>query len=315
MPGSYEKVNFAIRPAKCIERKMLCEAFQRLREFGPLERYRYIGFGSTYFADFILFHKVLGLRNMVSIEADRQNRRRFAFNKPFRCIRMRYGWSNEQLPELAWGTRSIVWLDYDYALDESVLADVRLLVSRLTSGSLAVFTVDARPPNPRSRPRDSLAEIRGRLPSRIPAEVGAADLDDWGTAKVYRQVIHNEVEQALSDRNGVLDVGHRLTYTQLFNFHYEDGAKMLTVGGLLHAKRHEPSFTRCNFDALSFLRTGDEPCVIEVPNLTYRELRHLDRQLPSEGIPRLRHPGIPRADVTRYSEWYRYFPTFAETEL
>ena len=32
MAGSYEKINYSIRPAKSIERKMMSEALQRLRE-------------------------------------------------------------------------------------------------------------------------------------------------------------------------------------------------------------------------------------------------------------------------------------------
>jgi hypothetical protein len=63
MAGSYEKINYSLRPAKSIERKMLCDAFRRLSAFGKVENYQYIGFGSTYFSDFSLFHKALGISN------------------------------------------------------------------------------------------------------------------------------------------------------------------------------------------------------------------------------------------------------------
>jgi hypothetical protein len=55
MSSSYRKINYTLRPAKNIERKMLCEAFHKLHPFGKVQNYRYIGFGSTYFSDFILF--------------------------------------------------------------------------------------------------------------------------------------------------------------------------------------------------------------------------------------------------------------------
>ena len=86
MPGTYEKINYSLRPAKSIERKMLGNAFRKLSDFGAVESYRYIGFGSTYFSDFILFHKALGIKHMISIERDRENEERFRFNCPFRCI-------------------------------------------------------------------------------------------------------------------------------------------------------------------------------------------------------------------------------------
>ena len=77
---SYEQVNYTIRPAKCVERKMMCEAFSRLSVFGSLKTYRYIGFGSTYFTDFTLFHRALDMNNMVSIEKDEEKAARFDFN-------------------------------------------------------------------------------------------------------------------------------------------------------------------------------------------------------------------------------------------
>ena len=129
MPGGYEIINYSIRPAKSIERKMLCEAFRRLSEFGSLDSYRYLGFGSTYFSDFALFYRLLGLRNMISIEKDAANSQRFEFNRPFRCIDVKFSHSNDALPTLPWNERTIGWFDYDDKLDAGLLADVHYLSS------------------------------------------------------------------------------------------------------------------------------------------------------------------------------------------
>jgi len=136
---SYRKFNYRVRPAKSIERKMLCETLLRLSFFEPIENYRYIGFGSTTFADFILFHKTLGIKDMISIEKRETDKVRFEFNKPFHCIDMRYGNSNEVLPSLAWQTKTIVWLDYDGFLTDSVLQDVAYTSMNLISGSNLAF--------------------------------------------------------------------------------------------------------------------------------------------------------------------------------
>lgn len=109
--SSYEKINYSLRPAKNIERKMLCETLQRLSFIQKLEKYRYIGFGSTYFSDFNLLHRLLGISKMISIEKDKKNKDRFEFNKPFSCIEMKFGSSNEVLPMLKWKEPSIVWVD------------------------------------------------------------------------------------------------------------------------------------------------------------------------------------------------------------
>ena len=60
MTASYRLIDYSLRPAKFAERRMLSEMFSRLKVFGSLESYRYIGFGSIWFTDCVLFHRALG---------------------------------------------------------------------------------------------------------------------------------------------------------------------------------------------------------------------------------------------------------------
>src|SRR5437588_11821501 len=90
MFGSGEKIDYNLRPAKQIERKMLCEAFRRLSAFDLIESYRYVGLGSFYFADFVLIHRLLGITNLVSIEAEGSKAQRFRFNRPYDCVKLRF---------------------------------------------------------------------------------------------------------------------------------------------------------------------------------------------------------------------------------
>ena len=50
----------------------------------------------------------------------------------------------------------------------------------------------------------------------------------------------------------------------------------------------------------------------EIPKLTYRELLHLDAQLPIDDIKILKAEAIPQKDLKRYAKIYRYFPNFME---
>src|SRR5690349_11519838 len=112
--GSYEHINYSLRPAKHVERKMLVESFRKLSEFDAIRNYRYIGFGSIYFSDFHLLHKSLGITNMLSIEKDEHNQSRFEFNSPFDCVDIKFGMSDAILPTLEWeNIPTIIWLDYD----------------------------------------------------------------------------------------------------------------------------------------------------------------------------------------------------------
>jgi hypothetical protein len=312
MPGSYESINYGLRPAKNIERKMLCETFRRLVEFGRVESYRYIGFGSAFFSDFSLFHKSLRIADNVSMERDTANRERFEFNRPYKCIKLEFGESNAILPSLTWDVRTIAWLDYDDKLNLGVLTDVAFVCANALPGSVLIITVNAHP--------DKLGKRVSSLKSRVgeeklPEGLSEARLGDWGTAEISRRVITNEIDVTINARNGGRAHGTRFLYKQIFNFHYSDGAKMLTVGGIIYDEGQSGFVEKCAFDNLDFVRTGEEPCAIEVPSLTIKEIRHLDKQLPCEDTHNLEAHSIPPRDIDRYAQIYRYFPAFVDAEV
>lgn len=99
--SSFRKINYSLRPAKHAERKMMGEIFRRAAAFSALETYRYVGLGSVWFSDFSLYHKMLGIGEMVSIERATGCKARFEANRPFN-IEMRFKPTTEALPELDW---------------------------------------------------------------------------------------------------------------------------------------------------------------------------------------------------------------------
>ena len=313
MASSYEKINYVIRPAKNVERKILCESFRKLTPFAPLEEYRYIGFGSTYFSDFSLLHKALGISEMVSIEKDEDNEDRFKFNRPYRCIKLEFGESNDVLPRLSWAEKTILWLDYDGTLDKNVLADIKFAVGNIASGSIVVASVNAMPPGNDKTRVEALVDLVGE--EKVPKDISPAQLSRRLTPVTLQRIINNEFLQSLSERNGGKRPGERTGYQQLFNFVYADGAQMLTVGGLLFSEDQREQVAACRFEEAPFVRSGEEHYKIEVPNLTYRELRHIDRQLPTHAPENIETDGIPPDDILKYSCLYKYFPMFAETEI
>src|ERR1035438_1696889 len=107
MPPSYRAINYSLRPAKAVERKMMGEAFRRLHPFQRIEDYRYVGFGSIYFSDFQAVHRTLGISDMVSIEKNVSAEACFEFNKPYRSIELIFGNSSVVLPKLPWDKPTI----------------------------------------------------------------------------------------------------------------------------------------------------------------------------------------------------------------
>ena len=316
---SFEKFNYTLRPAKSIERKMLVEVFGRFSALSPLPKYQYVGFGAISFKDFALVHQRLGVTDMTSIEKVVEGKKRFDFNRPYSCITIKWGDSAQVLPTLAWRKRSIVWLDFDKVLDAKKLGDIATVVTSVKSGSILAVTVDVDPDRVEKgpdMPALRMELLRGNVgDAKIPRGTKAIDLAKWGMGRVCRDIIHNEIVRALSDRNAPQPESGRLAYHQLFNFHYADKAKMLTVGGYFVDASEESRLPPAHFQDLDFISFDRDPYLIEVPVMTWREATYLNERLP-RSAPKVPHPKwLPDDERQRYGKVYRHFPTYLEAEL
>jgi hypothetical protein len=323
MSGSYRKINYDIRPAKSIERKMLCEALRKLIIFSDLTKYRYVGFGSTFFTDFLLIHKSLGLNHLISIEKEEDDKKRFEFNCPYRCVQLRFGDANDVLPTINWGKKIILWLDYDEPLKESMLTDIGTFISQAQTGSIILLTVEVNPdklPDKKGE-KSRYKQLTERIDKvKIPIDVEEKDLDNKNYPRVCYNIVNNEIDEVLSKRNGGLE--NKLIYKQLFNFYYQDSSPMLSIGGILYTENDDNKIEKCHFDKLDFIRLEKDkydPYKIDVPNLTFREMRCLDKMMPFNNISELKNKEKPafltKKMIEDYSKIYRYVPNFVEAEI
>lgn len=324
MAGSFRKIDYRLRPAKHVERLMLCDTFRRLR-FSALENYQYIGMGSVYFSDFGLFHRALGFKAMKSIEATDAPavQKRFEDNRPFSNIELLWGRSGAVLPGIDLRRKTILWLDYDGRLDLNVLNDLASVVARIESGSFLTLSVQCQPDRGEGAdgyestdedPSPLLAyatHVLGR--DRVDPKWKEIDLVGWGTARLFWEVLTNELQSTLTQRNGSR-IGDIIEAEQIVHFHYSDGAYMLTVGWLFFTSSERELFDKGAFPELDFYRPGLEPFKISLPLLTLKELRKLECQLPQRSnSPEL--GSIPPGDAKKFIALYRYFPNFATTSL
>ncbi|MGD9641394.1 MAG: O-methyltransferase [Elusimicrobiales bacterium] len=317
---SFSKFDYRVRPNKSTERKMLVDAFRRLSGFAPVEKYRYIGLGSTTFADFILFHKALNISDMISIEHRTEYEPRFEFNRPFECIDIKYGDSNKILPELKWDKKTITWLDYDGALTDAVLQDVAFLSAKCVSGSLMVITVNAsgyhqHPGQKYTKAEQGFKDKLGKqLAREVPSWATGINLQGDEMAKTYKRIIYDEVAARLRDRNGMAAPEEVIEFEPLINLVYRDGARMLTVGGIFFKHSEKDSFSKCQFAALDFI--GKELYEIQVPVITPRERHYLNQHLPKGALDKITEAiGLTKEEIYNYARSYRYSPSYAEIEL
>lgn len=328
--NSGRAVNYSVRPAKNMERKMIRDLFSRLQPFGELSDYFYVGFGAKYFVDFSLFHKQLHIRNMLSIEKDRANIERYEFNKPFSCIDMKHGQSNDILPGISYDRKILCWLDYDGLLKNSVLSDIATLLESVKSGSVFAISYNTQPyrmPELANRYGKDISDkklVLKELGCSIRSEMLPSDVPESGLAKqtvfskILRKVVFNQIDKTLTNRNAGLAEREKWKFSQIMYFNYQDGACMSTIGGVVYQEFDSEKFESCSFGSLDCYRSNDDAYSINVPNLTMREISRLQESMPlvNEYIDRGKLPDtiFPEQDILDFAKVYKYFPNFFEIE-
>ncbi len=320
MAGSFKKIDYRLRPAKAVERRMLAEAFLRLREFGAIESYRYVGMGSVYFSDFSVFFPACGFQSMISIEdcTDPTIQKRFDFNLPYGHIELCFQHSSQAIKDIDWTVRSVIWLDYDGSLDKSVLDDVSFLASKVTPGCLLAVSVNAKLDDEDQGTAPPLEVLVDRLgdKNKIPLSVvSEGRLRPKDVLPVYREIIDNEIKSALLDRNAGRPEAQRLEYRQILYFSYKDGAPMLTLAWVFMDSGQREIFAKCGFDKLTFYRDGELPFNIDIPLLTNAEMRAINRIKSTPGAEPQEPLPIPEREITKYLALKRYWPLVGNPEL
>jgi len=322
--SSFEKINYSLRPSKSIERKMIIPFLYKLTNFDELTNYHYIGFGSIYYIDFILFHKNLNIRRMSSIEYER-NESRAKFNLPYKCIELFSGTSNDKLVTIMSNdAKYIVWLDYDSPISDFTLDDIQTFIAKSTSGSLLMITlnVNSDDKDELNSKFDELFEYRKTkleekitIKSKIPQINNFKELNLKNLHKVYRKIIINEIEETLIKKNK-LQI-NRYKFKQIMNFRYSDGVQMQTFSFLIYQESDEEKYNMCKFDDLLTFRDNDEPYEIKSPHLTIDEIRKLNKILPLDTDQDISSVGIENTSfinaAKEYAEVYQYFPNFSES--
>lgn len=316
---TFDKINYSLRIAKGIERKMLSHCFQRLYSFDNLHNYRYIGFGATFFHDFKLFHRDLGISKMISIEVEEELKERFEFNKPNFCINMMYGSSFDVLPSIDWSEKTILWLDYDKWLKNDYLSDISTFFSSAQSGSVFLISLNGFIEQKEGANLTKREEIVAELgEKKIPVGLKDSDFNFKKLPSTLKKIVEQEIDRIMNIRNLSLD--DKFVYKPIFNFIYSDGVRMVTLGGVLHTQSDEAKFEDSNFASLDFINTDQSFFSIEPPILTVREMTLLNSQLPN-GIDEngqfidseVANPQIPLSSIKNYSQIYKFFPVFAES--
>lgn len=324
--SSTYRVQYDLRPCKQVERRMIVDALQRLAATGfAIADYQYTGFGSIYFVDFILFHKLLGLHALLSLERQLSLQRRVEFNRPFSCVDIKMVPASSEIPNLSRDRRHLLWLDYDGVMHKDFLSDIQSAVTVLTPGSILLVTVDVEPPEGHDYKEvdpdfDQLKDVLGpkqwkcyfEFHASAYLELGLSDADFGKSQLVVRST---EILRAAFNKH--ILVRSELEFLPMFNFVYKDSHSMLTMGGMIASRAEKREVKASSLSETAYYRNNfdSSPFEIKVPRLTRKERIYLDREMPCvEGwVPE--DFDLDAGETARYRELYRFLPAFAELLL
>ena len=328
--ASADHINYAIRPNKTVERKLVFETLAFLDPVYNFAEYQYIGLGSVWFVDFVLAHRYLSISDMISIEKDERLAARAKFNKPYACVNIELGESSLVLPFLSLEERQIlVWFDYDTSLDGPVLEDLSILCSRAKSGSLVIVTINAnkdRLPGKNgngsefSSDEERLRHFVGDfapdlIPQFLPKKAMQASQYPSTLASLIFQHMSRQVRKAGREDDRVLP---------LFNIAYKDSTQMLPVGAAIENKQYSNRTTEelIKLEAQKAIRrmSEDSQITIKVPPLTLKEKATLDQLMPCDTTPTedmVSQLGfrLKPSQIEAYHNFYRYYPMFGEITI
>jgi len=275
---------------------MVVDACRRLTGLADLQEFQYVGFGGLEFNDFVDVHNALGIQKMTSIERDTMLMHRVEFNKPYEGIALHMGEARDVLPLVDWSHLAITWLDYTEPLTRNIVRDVEYVVRASLPGSVVIATVQCHGD---SNIQARLKQLPVALEDLVPSGLTERDVQGWGVADIQREVLQSQA-------NSVAREAHNGGFRQLFNFQYADDARMLTWGGVVVAPNVERSVDACRFEDLRFVRTGERPLLLKIPDFTDREWQHFERAVGgATDMPPL-IAGIKRQEVREFAEIYRW---------
>lgn len=312
MSDSGRQINYQSRPAKCVERKLLCELLEKFNTPIPIHNYRYIGFGSFYFSDFVLFHNTLHIDTMISIEKS-ENQERYLFNKPYKCIDLLFCDADEALQKRIdfseAKTKDIIWLDYDDGFQGSMVRDLINASHRVTSGSFVFSTFN--PSIPKDGDGNRLPFLRENFEGYLPS-ISEKEITPESLPMIIYNIIDSAIQKATYTRN-IMEAIPVYAHS-IFFIKYKDGATMLTVG-YYYASEEDWALVKDHLQEIPWVATAETPCNLTIPNLTRSEIRELNRCLPGDDSKSIQQslPFLTISDIEKYSEVYKYYPNFSDS--
>ena len=333
----YSKPFYHLRPNKFIDRHLFIQVLSGLHKMFNIENYQYIGFGSFMFDDFKIIHNQLGVSEMISLESDRTIYRRAEFNRPYKCITVQNKKSSFFIDNFSPKKHFIFWLDYSTSseLGEQFSEFSALVGTKMDHGDIVRITLNANPANLDDNDNKSIGEkknqgqihknriekLRVRIQDHMPSDINEKDM----SAKQYPIFLLTCLKRAANQALTPSDYQKKYLFP-LFSSVYADGQQMVTLTAIvLNKKENEEKIRYCLAQYGDYVNYEfNKPCQIKVPDLTTKEIIHINSLLPtSNSIGQIKEKfdfvfksdhGLADA-IKSYVDYYKYYPNFHHVNL
>lgn len=323
---------YHLRPNKYIDRHLFVQVLSGLRKKYVIEKYQYIGFGSFMFDDFKILHNQLGIVEMISLENDETVYKRALFNKPYRCITIQHVKSSDFIDTFLREKNFIFWLDYTNPaeLGGQLSEFCSLINNKMESGDIVRITLNANPGSlddknctimeGRSQTqiyKNRIEKLRERIPDYMPSNIDEHNMSSKKYPLFLLSCLKKAAMQTLAP-----SIYQKKYLFPLFSSVYADGQQMLTLTAIvLDCDGDRDKIKDCLDQYCDYVKfEWNKPCYIEIPELTTKEIIHVNNLLPANRdlITRIKNDfsfafknnhSIDAA-IKSYVDYYKYYPNF-----
>ena len=324
------QVGYNLRPNKFVERQLFVELLTNVC-VGPPDRYVYVSLGGPQLEDQRLVHQRLGLKKLISLEADSVIYQRQLFNCRPSFIKCRNESTGDFIHDFDVFTNSyseeefIIWFDYaDANARHEQVIEYETLLNQLKDGDLIKITMNANPntlgeirsgENQEDAWKRRVKSLQEDLGDYLPAPLEHSEMTKNRFVSILCNVIENASLKAIGD-------DPRSQPIPLAVFVYQDGPhQMLTITVRRTAKKEVKSFCKkLKSQGWEYLPSDWKDATrINVPNLTATERLYIEKLLFSEDHEAI-HDQLPFCfDQDRersieilkeYAAHYRRYPSY-----
>jgi hypothetical protein len=311
-------ISYDVRPSKQVERRIVLECLQVAQFAGiSVQGLPFVGMGGCRFVDFLLAHKIVGVKKFTSIEHDADLLPRCEFNKPFGNISLFSGSASEYMATEGFPHPAIVWFDYERPITEDLREDLISMAGAVQPGSFVFITASGEVPS-------ALAKTEV-LPQRL--NILTQQFGDFAAEVKVEQLSNQKFYvSAAKLMASFLSFGFKGradgVYWPFLRVAYRDSRWMITVGGFFGTEEVTNELKKQISKTCSFLKPKNPDALYEVEqfNITDAERRIFDRAaLATKGSRsakmQLRRLGFPDSTIQQYGELIRYIPRYFESLL